>query len=133
MGWISSDLFPVLATLANSTNITIFAPSNDALEELMAAIGFDALAAVPGYIEAVLQYHVVNASVSSANFTTSPLFVPTLQSNETYANVTGGQRIGLVLTGEGDDASPQVLSGLGQTSEVTQAVRFHSPMNIAQP
>lgn len=88
----------------------------------MAAPGFDELAATPGFIEAVLQYHVVNASVSSANFSTSPLFVPTLQANATYANVSGGQRIGLVLTGEGDAAAPQVLSGLGQSVDVVQAV-----------
>lgn len=122
--WISADLLSVLATLSNSTNITIFAPSNDAIEALLATPGYHDIAAVPGYIENVLMYHVVNASISSGNFSTSPLFVPTLQNNATYSNVTGGQRIGLVLSGEGDDASAQVLSGLGMSAEVPTAVRF---------
>lgn len=113
----------VLSTLANSTNITIFAPSNDAIEALLATPGYHDIAAVPGYIENVLMYHVVNASISSGNFSTSPLFVPTLQNNATYSNVTGGQRIGLVLSGEGDDASAQVLSGLGMSAEISTAVR----------
>lgn len=117
-----SDTCAVLGTLANSTNITIFAPNNDAIEKLRSSPGFDIISQTPGAIEAILQYHVVNASLSSANFSSSPLFVETLQTNETWKLVSGGQRIGLVLNGEGDAATPQVLSGFGTTVNVTQAV-----------
>jgi uncharacterized surface protein with fasciclin (FAS1) repeats len=115
----------VAATLAALENATIFAPSNEAFEELMASEGFEELAATEGYIEALLSYHVVEAPLLSANITASPVFVPTLLQDSTYSNVTGGQVIGLVLTGNGTDGengTAQVISGLAQRSNVSEAV-----------
>ncbi|SMR49590.1 unnamed protein product [Zymoseptoria tritici ST99CH_3D1] len=111
----------LLATLAGLTNTSIFAPSNEALETLMAQDGFAELAATDGYIEALLTYHVVPAQLASANITATPAFVPTLLNDTTYSNVTGGQVIGLVLSGEGDNATAQVISGLAQRSNITTA------------
>jgi uncharacterized surface protein with fasciclin (FAS1) repeats len=111
----------VLTALGGLTNATIFAPSNEAFEELMAMEGFEELAATEGFIESLLMYHVVEAPLLSDNITASPLFVPTMLQDTMYSNVTGGQVIGLVLSGEGDDASAQVISGLAQRSNITEA------------
>jgi uncharacterized surface protein with fasciclin (FAS1) repeats len=108
----------VVETLSSAGNITIFAPNNAAIRALTSNEAAAPLLATPGYVEAVLQYHVLNTSVPSSAITATPAFLPTLLANETYANVTGGQRIGAKL----DDDEALILSGLGGTAKVVQAV-----------
>lgn len=105
--------------LGGASNITVFAPSNEALAPLMEE-GSDAaaMAMIPGMVQAILQYHVVNGTFMSENITTAPAFLPTMLTNETFTSVTGGQVVGVRTRGE----QAVVLSGLGQEANITTAV-----------
>ncbi|GIZ45784.1 hypothetical protein CKM354_000893700 [Cercospora kikuchii] len=108
--------FPdLVATLAGASNITIFAPSNSALEA--AAQVLESLQGTPDVIAALLTYHVVNASVLSANISETPTFAPTLLTNETYTSLPEGQVVGVRREGE----NVVVISGAGARSNVTTA------------
>lgn len=113
----------VVQSLSEAQNITILAPSNDALEAFLNNTAASAaIAADPGLILAVLQYHILNGTYYTSNITGAdgPLFVPTMLTNETYANVTGGQRVE-VIPPEGDDSDVTFYSGLKENSTVQQA------------
>jgi uncharacterized surface protein with fasciclin (FAS1) repeats len=113
-----SSIPGLVETLSGATNITIIAPSNDAITELLGSEAGAALAADPGAVAALLTYHVVNGTYFASQITEMPAFVPTLLSNESYANVTGGQVVEAVATEE----SVYFFSGLLTNSTVTQAV-----------
>ncbi|TQN64175.1 Fasciclin-like arabinogalactan protein [Colletotrichum shisoi] len=81
----------LVQALSQAKNITILAPSNEALEAFIASAGSAATDA--GLVAAILQYHVLNGTYYASNFTEEPQFIPTLLQNQTYANVTGGQRV----------------------------------------
>lgn len=107
----------VLDQLNQATNITILAPNNDALADFISN-STEAIASDPGLVTAVLNYHVLNGTFYESNLTasSSALFVPTLLSNETYANVTGGQRVEVI---SGDDGVT-VYSALKEASKVVE-------------
>ncbi|KAF7187160.1 Fasciclin-like arabinogalactan protein [Pseudocercospora fuligena] len=107
----------LVARLANASNITIFAPSNSALQPLAQNEEYTALAAMPGYIAAFLSYHVFNGTVYAANISETPMFPHSLLMNETFTNVTGGQVAGV----RARDDTVTVSSGLGFTANVTTA------------
>lgn len=115
----------VLSMLANATDITILAPSNDAFSTFLQSPENQAAAADNGTLMALLSYHVLNGTVMSMNITSTPTFVASLLSNETYTNVTGGQRVGARLVG-GDDGTATIISGLGSRSNVTTAVSIRT-------
>lgn len=122
---------PAAALISNNTavsnsigqlsNITILAPSNEALNALIS--GADAATAAqlakPDFIQAVLSYHILNGTYYASAFSETPAFVPTALINQTYTNVTGGQRVEGVL----EDDKVVIRSGLGLESTVTSAVR----------
>ncbi|GKT67136.1 fasciclin domain-containing protein [Colletotrichum tofieldiae] len=81
----------LVQALSQAQNITILAPSNKALEAFIASAG--AAATDAGLVAAILQYHVLNGTYYASNFTEEPQFIPTLLQNQTYANITGGQRV----------------------------------------
>lgn len=112
-------------TLSRLSNITILAPSNDALEELLndTAVAKQ-VAADPGIIGAILQYHVLNGTYYASNITDTPAFVKTLLTNETYTNVTGGQVVEAVAV----DDTVSFYSGLRAQSNVTEAVSRLFPL-----
>jgi len=122
---------PATALISNNTaisnsigqlsNITILAPSNEALNTLIsgADAATAAMLAMPDFIQAVLSYHIVNGTYYASAFSETPAFVPTILMNETFTNVTGGQRVEGVL----DDGKVVIRSGLGMESTVTSAVR----------
>jgi uncharacterized surface protein with fasciclin (FAS1) repeats len=68
-------------------------------------------------VTALLQYHVLNGSVPSSALTTTAQFIPTLLTNTSFSNVTGGQVVMGVLSGK----SVEVFSGLKEKSTVTTA------------
>ncbi|KAF4948836.1 hypothetical protein FSARC_13630 [Fusarium sarcochroum] len=108
----------LLRALGRLRNVTILAPSNDAIKELLN----DTTVARqvekdPSAIAAILQYHVLNGTHYASNFTDTPMFIPTLLSNATYANVTGGQRVEAMA--ENDTVS--FYSGFREQANVTQA------------
>jgi uncharacterized surface protein with fasciclin (FAS1) repeats len=91
--------------LNNANNFTFFAPSNTAIASLLAS---NPSALSPDLVDATLQYALVNGGFTSLSFTNVSQFVPTNLNNATYANVTGGQRLELVLDANGE---PQTVSG----------------------
>jgi uncharacterized surface protein with fasciclin (FAS1) repeats len=112
----------LLQALGSAQNITILAPSNEAFAQLMNSSGAEALTDAD-LVSALLQYHILNGSYSADQITNSSVFVPTLLTNETYSNVTGGQVVQAVKIGN----ETVFYSGLLQNSTVTTAVRCFNP------
>ncbi|EKG20288.1 hypothetical protein MPH_02406 [Macrophomina phaseolina MS6] len=111
-------MFPdILTTLSGVSNITILAPNNDAFGKLLASPIGSQLASNPALIQSVLTYHVLNGTYTSNQITDDVAFIPTLLTDPAYANVTGGQRVGV----ETEDDNVIIYSGLLQNSTVTQA------------
>jgi transforming growth factor-beta-induced protein len=108
----------LVSALSAAKGITILAPSNDAFTKFLATTGGMAAAKDSGMVAALLQYHVLNATLPSTSFTTTAQFVPTLLTNTTYANVTGGQVVAGMLSGK----TVEIMSGLKEISKVTTAV-----------
>ena len=108
----------LLQALGGAQNITILAPSNEAFAQLTNSSGAEALTNAD-VVAALLQYHVLNGSYTAAQITNSSVFVPTLLTNATYSNVTGGQVVQAVKVGN----ETVFYSGLLQNSTVITAVR----------
>merc|ERR1711988_1109149 len=103
------------AALASLEDATILAPSNDALETLMNS---DAASMLDNdqFVQALLNYHVINGTVYASNITQTPIFAPTYLNSSMYSNVTGGQ----VVEARREDGEVQFVSGLKQVSTVAQ-------------
>lgn len=69
-------------------------------------------------VAAILEYHVLNGTFPASNFTGTNQFIPTLLTNSTMTNVTGGQVVEGVLNGK----SVELFSGLKEKSTVATAV-----------
>ena len=110
-----SDL---IANLAETPNLTLLAPSNDAFAKIQSNPEAAAAFNNTDLIQAVLQYHVLVGTYFAANVTETPAFIPTLLTNETYTLVTGGQVVQAVALND----SVTFFSGLLTNSTVTQAV-----------
>ena len=116
-GLIPSDL---LRDLNRLRNVTILAPSNDALEELLKDKSVASMVSDnSSYVTDLLQYHILNGTYYASNITDMDMaaFVPTLLTNSTYTNVTGGQRVEVMA--ENDTVS--FYSGFRAQSNVTKA------------
>jgi uncharacterized surface protein with fasciclin (FAS1) repeats len=77
----------LVEALSNAQNITILAPSNAAFAKIDNAT-LSALAANTDMLTALLQYHVLNATVYGSQVTNTSAFVPTLLTNSMYSNVS---------------------------------------------
>lgn len=107
----------LVQSLSSAQNITILAPSNEAF----ASIGNETLQQLTsneGLLTALLQYHVLNGTILSSAITNQSQFVPTLLTNELFTNVTGGQVVEAVTSGD----NVTFFSGLLSNSSVSQAV-----------
>lgn len=127
-----SDLLsssPDLATfLAFQERVTVFAPSNDALAEIVegSGVSLEQVVAGPTMFEDVIRYHVLNSVVTSEDFTEELQFGPTLLFPSTIVpgevptgtNVTGGQVVGIQVV----DGSAVVTSGLQSQSTIVETV-----------
>jgi uncharacterized surface protein with fasciclin (FAS1) repeats len=102
----------LLQGLSQANNITILAPSNDAFAKLGNA-SLSNTAVIP----ALLSYHVINGTFPSSAFTNTPVFAATSLTDPNYSNVTGGQRVEIVKSGN----DVNVISGLKNISKVTKA------------
>jgi len=91
--------------LETANNFTLFAPNNNAIEKFLSG---NSTALTEEFLVATLQYSLLQGIYPSLSFSNISQFVPTSLYNGTYSNVTGGQRVELVL---GSDNRPQVLSG----------------------
>ncbi|KAM3066312.1 hypothetical protein ACMFMG_003177 [Clarireedia jacksonii] len=99
----------LLATLGNSSNITVLAPTNDAFSKLNTTGLSD------DDITAVLTYHVLNGTYPSSVFKNTSQFLPSLLTNSTFTSLTGGQVVDARLA----DSKATIFTGLAQESEVT--------------
>ncbi|KAH7032694.1 FAS1 domain-containing protein [Microdochium trichocladiopsis] len=109
----------VSQSIGQLSNITILAPNNEALNSLIsnADPATAMMLAQPDFIQAVLSYHILNGTYYGSNFTETAAFVPTALTNETYTNVTGGQRVEGVV----QDGNVVLYSGLRLNSTVVTA------------
>ncbi|KAH8748595.1 FAS1 domain-containing protein [Hyaloscypha finlandica] len=107
----------LVSALGSASNITILAPNNEALATFLNSSTGGAAATNPGLVTALLTYHVLNGSYPASAFTNTSQFLPTLLTNTTYANVTGGQRVEARLNG----SSVEIFSGLLAKSTVVTA------------
>ena len=124
--------------LASQKNVTLFAPSNDALASIVASGGIFSIeeAAVdPGLIEQILRYHLIKGAVKAADIKEIPQFVPSyldysgfvLDGEVSGSNVTGGQVVSVNLD---EDGNAIVTSGIKATSNVVVAVSPASPQDV---
>ncbi|KAE9369162.1 Fasciclin-domain-containing protein [Stipitochalara longipes BDJ] len=107
----------LVSALSSASNITILAPNNEAISTFLNSSTGKTAATNPGLVTALLTYHVLNGSYSASAFTNTSQFLPTLLTNEAYANVTGGQRVEARLNG----SSVEIFSGLLAKSTVVTA------------
>ncbi|RAO69967.1 uncharacterized protein BHQ10_005979 [Talaromyces amestolkiae] len=113
--------YPGIAnSLANITNVTILAPSNDALANFTNSTSFKALASSPSgnkSIEDLLSYHILQGEYYASNITDTPAFIHTYLNDTAYTNVTSGQVVEAIK----QDNDTYFYSGLFANSTVTQA------------
>ena len=65
-----------------------------------------------------LSYHVLNGTYLASAVPENETFIPTALTDSTFTNVTGGQRVGAIRSGN----NVTFYSGLLQNSSVTTAV-----------
>lgn len=110
--------YPAVAqTLANASNITVLAPTNEAFSAFLTSAVNESIAADAGLVPAVLSYHVLSGTIKSTDIPTTPAFPKTLLTNATFTNVTGGQ----VVKAQAVDGGVTFTSGLLKTSNVSTA------------
>lgn len=107
----------LLTALGGATNITILAPSNDAFAAFLNSDAGGVAATQPDVVAALLSYHVLNGTYPASAFTDVAAFIPTLLTNSSYTNVTGGQVVG----GKTNGSDVLITSGLLQSSKVITA------------
>lgn len=121
------NLVPNITTaLASSSNVTLFAPSNQALAAILSGgVSLEQLIQQQRLIEALLKYHVVKGVVRSTAIRETAAFAPTLLDFSTPiqgggavgSNVTGGQ----VISAQLRNGEVILTTGLRATAKVIQA------------
>jgi uncharacterized surface protein with fasciclin (FAS1) repeats len=111
----------LVSALGSASNITILAPNNAALGKFLNSTAGMMAATMPDAVAALLSYHVLNGTYPASAFTTTPQFIPSLLTNASYTNVTGGQRVDAFVNG----SSVDIVSGALSTSMVVTAVRLY--------
>ncbi len=117
----------LVSTLGTLSNITILAPNNAALAKFLNSSSAMAAASMPDVVAALLTYHVLNGTYPASAFTAKPQFLPSLLTNMSYTNVTGGQRV----EGYTNGSSVDIISGGLAKSMVVTAVSSHDPFPFA--
>jgi uncharacterized surface protein with fasciclin (FAS1) repeats len=103
--------------LGGAQNITLLAPSNDAISALNSS-GILSSGGQEGLIQALLNYHVLVGVFNSSSITETPAFPATLLNDTAYANVTGGQVVEVRV----EDDEVVAISGFKNNVTVTEAV-----------
>jgi hypothetical protein len=110
------ESFPNLAQeFDTADNFTFLAPNNNAISAWLTAIHSQ------DYIEATLEYHLLNGTYPTASLSNTPQFIPTRLNNNSYSNITGGQRVEAL-----NDGRARFVSGLNTTSNIVTAVSVPS-------
>lgn len=121
----------VLKNLSSLHDITLFAPSNDAMAKLNYSVLAPAFSSGNvDFIRQLLYYHVATGLHPTSSLTSSFQFLPTLMNNMTYTNVTGGQVIAVV---EQAGNVSVAVTGLGSRSTLTIKVRFDGCPHLSFP
>jgi uncharacterized surface protein with fasciclin (FAS1) repeats len=109
----------LLSALGQAKDVTILAPNNAALNAFLNKSSTSAaLTADTGFAQNLLYYHVLNGTFYASNFTSTPQFIPTLLTNATYSNVTGGQ----VVEGVVENGGVSIYSALRENATVVTPV-----------
>ncbi|KAI1865249.1 hypothetical protein JX265_008296 [Neoarthrinium moseri] len=114
---------PQLTTaLATASNITIFAPSNQAFTKAMAAMpDLATMAKNTTFLTNLLEYHIASGVMTAAMFTNTPQFASTaLTLPSTASGTIRTQMVELVKS----NADALVVSGFRQVSRVSKADLF---------
>ena len=106
----------IASSLASAKKVTLFAPNNAAIQALTRS-GL-LTSATESDIQNILDYHVVPEVVYASAIGATPVFAPTLLTNSSYTNVTGGQVVEAQLSG----GNAVLTSGLKMSSTVVKAV-----------
>jgi Fasciclin domain len=99
-----------------ASNYTLLAPADTAISSWLSNNVSQAT------VEAVLLYHLLEGRHPIASISNSSTVIKSALTNETYANVTGGQRVEVSNTGV-----VEFQSDAKAISKVLIAVRLHSP------
>jgi uncharacterized surface protein with fasciclin (FAS1) repeats len=125
----------VAQALSSAKNVTVLAPSNAAIEKLLSESGSSTLEAQfsdPDFARALLQYHVLNGEYAEHNIPETSMFIPTLLTDDSYVNITGGQVVQAIRTwnaatdGNSNGSAKQTVfySGYNKNSSVVDPVRI---------
>ncbi|KAL2132483.1 hypothetical protein VTI74DRAFT_3757 [Chaetomium olivicolor] len=92
--WLTSQQI-AFSILSSAQGVTLLAPSNNALNQLLSSPFAIQLAEDPNLLTAFLSYHVVNGVFSMADLIAAQpgASLPTFLNTQSYSNVTGGQKI----------------------------------------
>jgi hypothetical protein len=99
----------------SADNFTFLAPTNDAISSWLATNP------PSDDIQATLQYHLLNGTFPIVSIPSTPIFIPTALTNQSYCNVTGGQRVmvsndGHLLFGSALQTTSNAVSTVGITT-----------------
>ncbi|KAF1988650.1 Fasciclin-domain-containing protein [Aulographum hederae CBS 113979] len=113
----------LLNQINNQPNLTILAPSNQALTIFLdTPFGASLATSDPGIFVAVLQYHILQGTYPGSALGEASIFLPTILGNESYTNVTPVQVVQAVSQDDdAEEADVRFISGLGQSSTVVRA------------
>jgi uncharacterized surface protein with fasciclin (FAS1) repeats len=117
----------LVSALGSASNITILAPNNATLVKFLNSSTGTNAATMPDLVAALLTYHVLNGTYPASSFTSMPQFIPSLLTNTSFTNLTGGHRV----EGYTDGSSVDIVSGGLATSMVVTAVSL--PNSIPFP
>ncbi|KAG9950319.1 FAS1 domain-containing protein, partial [Aureobasidium melanogenum] len=112
--WTLLQQFGLLGTYSNMKNITLLAPSNEAL----ARLNTSGVAITSELVQALVDYHTLNGTIMSSELSNvTSLFPHTHLTNPTYSNVTGGQVVEALMVNK----TAYFFSGLKNNVSVTTA------------
>lgn len=108
------------AALSQMTNVTILAPSNNAIGKLLNS-SMAAAMNQTGMIQSLLSYHILNGTYYASNFTANnmmAMFIPTHLTNPQLNLVSGSQRVEIMS----NNGNVTAYSGLKQASNFVTTV-----------
>ncbi|KAH0287621.1 FAS1 domain-containing protein [Aureobasidium namibiae CBS 147.97] len=112
--WTLLQQFNLLGSVSNERNVTLLAPSNEAL----ARLNTSGVAITSELVQALINYHTLNGTILSSNLNNvTSAFPHTHLTNPAFSNVTGGQ----VVEGILKNGTAYFFSGLKNNVSVTSA------------
>lgn len=111
--------------LSSAQGFTFLAPSNNAIAVFNKQ---DRNFTVPGLLEAVVQYSLLQGVYSVLSFSATPVFAASNLNNLTLTNVTGGQVVELLADSRG---KPTIITGNTTLTTTSSTVsNAHTPVVV---